>query len=166
MLAMLRPLLLAVACAAACLPSLAAADPALLIGYENEGEIDASAAACEATVRELVEWSEAEVAKATQEVCLARRQHVDAYAALQASYAALAKHLAEDGRLDPDGAKLHLQQMIKECIDHKSALTTGGHNIRLDIIPNAIAAECLTLGKQLVDSEAGWFAGGSPRLSP
>jgi hypothetical protein len=47
--------------------------------------------------------------------------------------------------------------MIKACIDHKMNINTGGHNIYIDIIPNDVAADCLTLGKNLLDQETAWF---------
>ena len=43
--------------------------------------------------------------------------------------------------------------MVKDCIDHKTSLTTGGHNIMIDIIPNDIATACLNLGKTVLDNE-------------
>ena len=43
--------------------------------------------------------------------------------------------------------------LVKTCISHKSSLTTGGHNIRIDIISNEIAASCLTLISNLLREE-------------
>jgi hypothetical protein len=43
--------------------------------------------------------------------------------------------------------------MVKACIDHKSGITTGGHNIMVDVIENEIAAKCLTLGANLLREE-------------
>ncbi len=43
--------------------------------------------------------------------------------------------------------------LVKTCISHKSSLTTGGHNIRIDIITNEIAASCLTLISNLLREE-------------
>lgn len=129
----------------------------LTIGYEQEGEVDAWPAAREATVKELVEWSDAEMMEAAKTVCTARQQHVDSYAALQQSYTRFAKVFGEDTRLSTAEAVEHLQQMIKECIDHKSNITTGGHNIGIDIIPNHIAANCLDLGKRMLDEETAWY---------
>jgi hypothetical protein len=36
---------------------------------------------------------------------------------------------------------------------HKFSLTTGGHNIRIDIINNEITASCLTLVSNLLRDE-------------
>jgi hypothetical protein len=41
--------------------------------------------------------------------------------------------------------------MVKGCINHKTSLTTGGHNIMIDIIPNDIATACLNIGKSVLD---------------
>jgi hypothetical protein len=43
--------------------------------------------------------------------------------------------------------------LVKACMDHKFGLTTGGHNIMIDIIENDIAAQCLTLGSNLLKDE-------------
>lgn len=133
----------------------------LTFGYEYEGEIDVSPAACEATVREVVEWSEDDVKRAVKEVCAARQAHVDAYAALQQSYKNFSKAFGEDTRLDTAAAVDHFQRMIKACIDHKTGITTGGHNITIDIIPNQIAARCLAMGKGVLDDEIAWVTGGA-----
>ena len=129
----------------------------LTFGYENEGEIDASPKACEATVREVVEWSEEDIKKAITDVCTARQAHVDAYDAIQKSYADYAKTYGEDTRVNTGEAVEHFQQFVKECIDHKSGITTGGHNITIDIIPNQIATMCLDIGKRLLDEETAWY---------
>ena len=150
--------LLAALCVAVATSAAAGDLPAkLTIGYEQEGAVDATPAACEATVKELVEWSEAETREAVKTVCAARKAHVDAYAALQASYKHFAKVFGEDTRLSTGEAVEHFQQMIKECIDHKSSITTGGHNIAIDIIPNHIAANCLDWGKRMLDDETAWY---------
>ncbi len=47
--------------------------------------------------------------------------------------------------------------MVKECIDHKSGITTGGHNIGIDIIPNHIAASCLDWGRRMLEDETAWY---------
>lgn len=139
-------------------PSIAGGLPdRLTIGYDDEGDVDASPKACEATVKELVEWEEAQMREATATVCAARKSHVDAYAALQKSYSHFAKVFGEDVRLNTAEAVQHFQQMIKACIDHKNGLTTGGHNIALDIIPNQIAANCLDWGRRLLEDETAWY---------
>ncbi len=58
------------------------------IGYDGEGTVDASTASCEAFVREVVYWDEAEIKRAIKEVCDARRRHIEAYEALQENYRA------------------------------------------------------------------------------
>ncbi|MES1180103.1 MAG: hypothetical protein ABUL43_02790, partial [Hyphomicrobium sp.] len=107
--------------------------------------------------REMVEWSDEQTKKAIQEICAARKRHVEAYAAIQKSYKALLKHIEADRRLDPAPSIAAFEAMIKNCIDHKSGINTGGHNIYIDIIPNHVAAECLKLGKDLLDDETAWF---------
>jgi len=157
-------------CVGAAAPAIAAGLPdKLTFGYEYEGEVDASPKACEATVREVVEWSDEEVKRATADVCAARKSHVDAYAAIQQSYKEFAQTFGEDTRLNTSEAVEHFQQLVKECIDHKTGITTGGHNIAIDIIPNQIASECLALGKRLLDEETAWYkapAETHTRLSP
>jgi len=44
-------------------------------------------------------------------------------------------------------------------MDHKFGLTTGGHNIMIDIIENDIAAQCLTLGSNLLKDETEKYNG-------
>jgi hypothetical protein len=156
---MLRTMpLLAILCVVAAAPAISGDLPEkLTFGYEYEGDVDASPKACEATVREVVEWSDEEVKRATADVCAARKAHVDAYAAIQQSYKEFAKTFGEDTRLNTGEAVEHFQQLVKECIDHKTGITTGGHNIAIDIIPNQIASECLALGKRLLDEETAWY---------
>jgi hypothetical protein len=139
----------------------------LTIGYENEGKIDASPAGCEAATKELVEWPEPDMSDAIRQVCGARKRHVDAYAGIQKSYKALVKAIGDDTRLDSATAVTSLQAMVKACIDHKSNITNGGHNISTELIPNNIAAGCLTLGKKMLDEEVAWFGDSENRsLSP
>ncbi len=38
-------------------------------------------------------------------------------------------------------------------MSHMFGLTTGGHNIMIDIIENDTAAQCLTLGSNLLKAE-------------
>jgi hypothetical protein len=129
----------------------------LSFGYEDEGLVDASPAACDRDVRQIVEWAEPETLKAAKDICAARRKHLDAYAAIQQSYKTLAKLIADDHRLDPAETIRHFEQMVKECVDHKTGMTPGGHNIMIDIIPNEIAARCLDLGRSMLDDEASWL---------
>lgn len=136
------------------------------IGYEDEGKVDTSSEACESFVREMTLWSEDEIQRGGREVCAARKRHVDAYAAIQKSYKALMTQIGNDNRLNPAGAAERLAAMIRACIDHKWSLTTGGHNIRVDIIPNEIAAMCLNVGKSLLDRESEWFSAGYSDARP
>ena len=129
----------------------------LTIGYEGEGKVEANPEKCLADARELVEWSEEETKKAGNLMCAARKRHADAYAAIQTSYRALVKHVEPDHRLNPPEAFANFATMIKACIDHKMNINTGGHNIYIDIIPNDVAADCLKLGKDLLDQETAWF---------
>jgi hypothetical protein len=159
---MLRPAAsLALACAtllAATLPASAQEDNAampktLVVGYEEEGEVDDSTAACRAFVTETVEWEKAEMEQAVKDVCAMRRKHVEAYAALQSSFAAFREVLQEATRYDGPAAARNIAGLIKSCIDFKWALSTGGHNIGIDMMPNSIATECLGLGRELIDKE-------------
>src|SRR5688572_31083576 len=150
--------LLAAVCVVAAVPAISGDLPEkLTFGYEYEGEVDASPKSCETTVREVVEWADDEVKRAAADVCAARKAHVDAYVALQQSCKEFSKTFGEDTRLNTGEAVEHFQQLVKECIDHKTGITTGGHNIAIDIIPNQIAAECLALGKRLLDEETAWY---------
>ncbi|HKA80366.1 MAG TPA: hypothetical protein VKD43_10040 [Xanthobacteraceae bacterium] len=125
----------------------------LVIGYDHEGKIDASPQACLAHVKEITAWDKAMTDKGAKDVCAARKRHVEAYAALQANYKSFVKAFSVDRRLDLPSAVSNLKVLIKACIDHKFGLTTGGHNIRIDIIENEIAAECLVLGSNLIKGE-------------
>ena len=129
----------------------------LVIGYENEGKVEASYQACLAFVKETTLWSKAEIESGAKRVCAARKRHVRAYEALQRNYRLLMKELAQDVRLDPAAASSNLKILVKACIDHKSGLTTGGHNIMIDVIENDIAAKCLTLGANLLRDETSEF---------
>ena len=127
----------------------------LTIGYDQEGKIDASPQSCVAYVREMTAWPEADIQKAGREVCAARKRHVDAYEALQAAYSRFARTVSEDRRLNLDLSVEHFRTLMKSCMDHKFQLTTGGHNVRIDIIPNEIAASCLAMGTRMLDYETG-----------
>lgn len=129
----------------------------LTFDYEEEGTVDASPAGCAGYVKESVEWPEPEMSNAIKDVCGARQRHVEAYAAIQKSYQALAKVIGEDKRLDAAAAVTSFQTMVKACIDHKSNVTTGGHNIMIDVIPNDITARCLDLGRKMLDEETAWL---------
>jgi hypothetical protein len=132
----------------------------LVIGYEDEGKVDASDEACRAFVAETVEWEKAQMDQAVDDVCSLRKKHIAAYGAVQKSYGKLRAQLVEQTRLDGAAAVQHLAQMIKSCIDMKFALSTGGHNIGIDMIPNVIATECLDLGRDVIEREATRLSGG------
>jgi hypothetical protein len=132
----------------------------LTFGYEGEGTIDTSPKACLEAAREAVEWTEEETKKAGQLICEARKKHQEAYAAIQKSYKRLAAHIEPDHRLNPPEAVKGIEAMVKACIDHKTNINTGGHNIYIDIIPNHVAAACLTLGREVLDQESAWFEKG------
>jgi hypothetical protein len=125
----------------------------LTIGYDNEGKIDASLQACLATVKEITEWDKAQTEKGAKDVCAARKRHVEAYAALQSNYKAFVKAFSADRRLNLPGAVSNFSMLTKACMEHKSGLTTGGHNIMIDIIENDIATQCLVLGANLLKEE-------------
>jgi hypothetical protein len=125
----------------------------LTIGYDNEGQIDASMPACLAAVKEVTEWDAAMTDKGARDVCAARRRHVEAYAALQSNYLTFVKAYSVDRRLNLVEAVANFKVLVKACMDHKFALTTGGHNIMIDIIENDIATQCLTLGSNLLKDE-------------
>ena len=125
----------------------------ITIGYDHEGKIDASAQACLADVKEITEWGKAETEKGAKDVCTARKRHVEAYAALQGNYKNFVKAFSVDRRLDLPSAVSNLKILVKACMDHKFGLTTGGHNIMIDIIENDIATACLTLGSNLIKDE-------------
>jgi hypothetical protein len=125
----------------------------LTIGYQGEGKVDGSSKSC----RELAQspfWTEDQIRQGADEVCDARRHHIEAYQKFQTAYGRLAKILIADRRLNLVAATDQLKQFVRSCIDHKIYITTGGHNIMIDIIPNRAAAECLYLSAQLLTNEA------------
>jgi hypothetical protein len=125
----------------------------LIVGYEDEGKVDASPQACLADVKEITEWDKAATERGANEVCAARKHHVDAYADLQKTYKVFVDGFSGDRRLDLPQAVANLKTLIKACIDHKSGITTGGHNIAIDIIANEIDAGCLALASNLLKDE-------------
>jgi hypothetical protein len=125
----------------------------ITVGYDNEGKIDASPQACLAQVKGITEWDKAQTEKGAREVCAMRKRHVEAYAALQANYKNFVKAYSVDRRLDMPAAVSNFKILVKACMDHKFGLTTGGHNIMIDIIENDIAAQCLTLGSNFIKDE-------------
>ena len=125
----------------------------LVIGYENEGKVDASPQACLAHVKEMTEWDKAASERGAKEVCAARKHHVDAYADLQRTYKVFVDGFSQDRRISLREAVDSLKTMIKACMAHKSGITTGGHNIFIDIIENEIDAGCLRLADNLLKDE-------------
>jgi hypothetical protein len=122
----------------------------LIIGYENEGKVDGSVATCTAYVKDEVEWSKADMDRGIRNVCAARNRHIAAYRAVQENYWRFVQALGDDTRLDISAAIANLKVLIKACIDHKFNLTTGGHNIGIDITQNEIAASCLDIGANIL----------------
>jgi hypothetical protein len=94
------------------------------------------------------------------DVCAARKRHLDTYTSLQDAYSKFKAALDEQPRFDGGSAVLNLKQMIKSCIAHKWDITTGGHNVRLDMVPNEIAADCLAVGRDLLVKETAVLSGG------
>lgn len=126
----------------------------LIIGYDGEGTIDASSPACVADVKaETAGWSKKDIEEAARKQCAARKRHVESYEALQSNYRTLMGLLAEDAHTQPAEAAEQLKMMVKACIDHKSGVSTGGHNVMVNVIENDIAAKCLTLGANLLRDE-------------
>jgi hypothetical protein len=126
----------------------------LKIGYEDEGNVDASPEACLASVKEETEgWSQKDLKEAAQKVCASRKRHVEAYGALQNNYRTLMKLARKDVRLSPADAAANLKVMVKACMDHKTALTSGGHNIMVEVIQNDIDAKCLAMAENLLRDE-------------
>src|SRR5262245_30155227 len=125
----------------------------LTIGYQNEGRINASPQACVAHVKEVTEWNEADTQRGAHEVCAARKKHIEAYAARQGSYRTFIREVVKDRRFEWAEAANTVPVLVKTCMAHKFSITTGGHNIRIDIINNEIAAACLTLAANLLRDE-------------
>ena len=125
----------------------------LIIGYDSEGKVDPAPQACLAHVKEVTEWDKAATERGAQQVCAARKRHADAYAALQSNYKAFVEAFSKDRRLNLPEAVSNLKTLIKACMDHKFGITTGGHNIMIDVIENDVSAGCLTLGSNLIKDE-------------
>lgn len=119
----------------------------LTVGYEGEGKVDNSFEACMAVASGMG-------IEAAHKVCDARNRHIVAYQRFQTAYARLGKILSADRRINLVAAMDQLKQLIRSCISHKLYITTGGHNIMMDIIPNEAAANCVSLGADLLTSEA------------
>jgi hypothetical protein len=125
----------------------------LTLGYDDEGKVDASPQACLTLVKGITQWNEGDTLKGALEVCLARKKHIDAYAALQASYKTFIQEVMKDDRYNWAEAASTVPTLVRACISHKFSITTGGHNIRIDIINNEIAATCLMLAVDLLRDE-------------
>src|SRR5665647_475544 len=125
----------------------------LTIGYDSEGKVAASAQACMAHVNDMTQWDKAATEKGARDVCAARKHHVEAYAALQNNYKTFVKVFSADRRLNLSKAVSDFKILVNACMNHKFGLTTGGHNIMIDIIENDIAAQCLSLGSNLLKAE-------------
>jgi hypothetical protein len=130
----------------------------LVTGYDGEGQVDLSFHACLAHVQEVTTWEKGELERGAKDVCAARKRHADAYAALKSNYKAFVKAFSGDRRLDLPEAVSNLKALIKACMDHKFGITTGGHNIMIDVIENDIRAGCLRLGSNLIKDETKRFA--------
>jgi hypothetical protein len=125
----------------------------LALGYDEEGKIDTSPEACLALVKEVTQWNETDTQRGAREVCAARLKHVAAYSTLQASYKIFIQEVMKDGRYDWGEAAATVPTLVKTCINHKFSITTGGHNIQIDIIKNEIVAGCLMLAADLMREE-------------
>lgn len=126
----------------------------LTIGYEDEGKIDVSPQACVAWVKEETDgWKQTEIEEAARKLCASRKRHVEAYEAFQSHYRMLMRLAAKDVRLSPADAAENLKIIVKACIDHKTGLTTGGHNVMVPVIENDIIAKCLTWSSDLLRDE-------------
>lgn len=125
----------------------------LIIGYEGEGKVEASAEDCLTFVKDTTQWTDAQTKEGADKVCRARKRHKDAHDALEAAYQTF-RMRSPDKRLDIEQSVAQFRTMMKSCIEHKLRLTTGGHNIMIDIIPNEIAGSCLEIGAQMLSNEA------------
>jgi hypothetical protein len=125
----------------------------LVIGYDEEGHVDPSESSCRTFVTQMVEWDKEATDQAVRDVCAARRKHLDAYNAFQAAYGKFRAALQQQIRFDGGAAAKALASLVKSCIDMKWALSTGGHNVRIDIVPNEIAVTCLEMGRDVVARE-------------
>jgi hypothetical protein len=141
----------------------------LKFGYEGEGKVDASPAACLSFAKEF-EGSHgadaAEVKANADEVCASRKRHADAYAALQDSYRKMVEALDGDELLHSASSVRAFESMIAACVAHKHGLVGPGKQSVVDMIPNEIAARCLDLGKNLLDEETAFLKGDVDRISP
>lgn len=115
--------------------------------------MDATLDGCSKTVASITAWNGSDLNKGIAKACAARNRHLAAYERLQSDYRLFAAAVTTDRRLNLTASANHLKAFIKSCMDQKFAITTGGHNILVDIIPNEIAAECLNLGAELLERD-------------
>lgn len=144
----------------------AAVPERLTFGYDGEGKIDATPAACLAYAKDFEGSHGSDAKTAAKEVCDARQRHIDAYAAVQKSYRKMVAAIGGDGGIHAANAAGAFQTMIAACIDHKTGLVTPGRQEMTDIIPNEIATRCLELGQRVLDEETTFLAGDVDRISP
>jgi len=126
----------------------------LVIGYPNEGKVDATPDGCSKAVADMTSWKGDDLKQGVMRVCAARTAHVSAYNRLQSDYERFASAISSDGRLNLATSVDQLKIYIKSCMDHQFSTTSGGHNILIDVIPNVIAADCLNRGAELLESDA------------
>ena len=124
----------------------------LSIGFSGEGRVDPRSEACVAAAKELGRGQE-KLNEDSQAICFARNRHAAAYERFQSAYKQFITVVRNDNKLRSDAAVDQLKTFIKSCVAHKLQITTGGHNINIDIIPNNIAADCLDVGTNLIKAE-------------
>ena len=127
----------------------------LIIGYPFEGEIDANAQKCIADVTaETTNWRKEEIGAAARKQCDARKRHVASYKALQSNYHLLMGLLnLRSGHTMADQAAASMKALVNDCISHKEGVSTGGHNVMVNVIENDIVAKCLDLGANVMREE-------------
>jgi hypothetical protein len=125
----------------------------LAIGYDNENKIDATERECRLHVESVTAWDKAATDEGARKVCASRQRHIDAYSKFQTDYRSLIENFSSDNQLRIHEAISNLRGMIKNCMNHKFSLTTGGHNIMINITENDIASDCLNWGSSLLNAE-------------
>ena len=127
----------------------------LVIGYPSEGEIDASPQKCiDDVTAETTGWAKEDIEVAARKQCDARSRHIASYKALQSNYHILMELLAlRSGHTQADVAAASLKALVNDCINHKQGVSTGGHNIMVNVIENDIISKCLDLGANVMREE-------------
>ncbi len=126
----------------------------LVIGYEGEGSRRRVEEACRSFVLETVEWEKAEVEQGRKGRLPASVSDTSRpMPRSRPPTRSLPHALHEQTRFDGTAAAAHLASMLRSCMDHKLELTTGGHNVGIDMVPNGIAAQCLRLGTDFLTAE-------------